>query len=289
MKEIRLKSKAKINLCLDVVGKRDDGYHDLRMIMQSVELHDKLLIRKVKNPGIHLKTNLPYLPVDDRNLVVRVIDHMMKAYELGSDLGLFVDLYKMIPVGAGLAGGSGNAASAIMGMNELFDLNLDMETMMAIGRIYGADIPYCLLGNTALAEGIGEKLTILKPFKEAHLIIAKPSVSAATATVFKQLKWQEIEEHPDVDGMIKAIEEGDQLSAIHKMGNVLEPVTMNMYKDVRVLKEKLIALGSIGALMSGSGSAVFGFFDSEKEVKRAARKLRASSVAKHIFETTIMN
>lgn len=284
MKEIRRIARAKINLGLDVVQKRDDGYHDVKMIMQTISLHDKLRMKKIASDKVRLECNLNFLPTDERNLVCKVIAHIREIYKIQD--GVFVDLYKVIPVGAGLAGGSTDAAQAILGMNELFDLNMTMETMEAIGTKFGADIPYCIRGGTALAEGIGEQLSMITPVPKMYILVAKPKVSVSTAYVYGNLDVNTIEDHPDIDGMIDAINNQDVGGIVQRLGNVLEDVTIVGYPEVLEIKKAMVHQGALGALMSGSGSSVFGIFEEEQSMKEAAKKLKSHPLIRYLFETT---
>ncbi|PKM57382.1 MAG: 4-(cytidine 5'-diphospho)-2-C-methyl-D-erythritol kinase [Firmicutes bacterium HGW-Firmicutes-3] len=287
MREVKKKARAKINLALDVIGKRENGYHDVRMVMQTIELHDKIRLKKIKSDKILMKTNLPYLPRDNRNLVYQVVEYMKAAYGIMS--GVYIDLYKIIPVGAGLAGGSTDAAQSILAMNELFELDLSSETMEEIGAKFGADIPYCIRGGTMLAEGIGEVLTPIKPIMKLHLLIVKPKQSVSTAYVYGNLNIGTISSHPDIDGMVRGIK-ADQLEQIvQNLGNVLEEVTFKGYPEVRIIKEVILGAGALGALMSGSGSAVFGIFADQGMAHQAAKKLKRHEAVKQVFITTTFN
>ncbi|MDA3846835.1 MAG: 4-(cytidine 5'-diphospho)-2-C-methyl-D-erythritol kinase, partial [Vallitaleaceae bacterium] len=250
MKEIKLKAHAKINIALDVLGKKPDGYHDVRMIMQTIDLYDKLKIKSVSGPKIEIITNLPYLPIDQRNLVYQIIDSLIKKHHI--EEGIEVDLYKMIPVAAGLAGGSTDAAAAILGMNELFELGMTMDEMALFAKGFGADIPYCLYGGTALAEGIGEELMFLQPFPECYVVIAKPKFSVSTAYVYRNLVINEETKHPDVDGIITSINASRKDIIGSLMGNVLESVTAREYAIINELKATFIKSGAFGTLNSGS-------------------------------------
>lgn len=283
MKEVKRIANAKINLGLDVVRKREDGYHDLRMVMETITLHDKLRLKKIRKKEVLLKTNLPYLPTDERNLVVQIIQYIRDIYKI--ETGVFADLYKVIPVGAGLAGGSADAAQTILGMNELFDLKLTMDEMLMMGVKFGADIPYCIKGGAMLAEGIGEQLTTIHQPMCLELVVVKPKVSVSTPYVFKQLKANEISNHPDIDGLIKALNESDLDQVVAHMGNVLETVTFEGYPQVLAVKEAIMASGAKGALMSGSGSAVFGIYNSREDCKRAAKVLSANTLVRSAFVT----
>lgn len=283
MREVKRLARAKINLGLDVVRKRDDGYHDLNMVMETITLHDKLRIKKIRKKEILLKTNLPYLPTDERNLVVKIIKHMKESY--GIDSGVFVDLYKVIPVGAGLAGGSADAAQTILGMNELFELNLTLEEMMAIGVKYGADIPYCIQGGAMQAEGIGDILSPIESALELNLVVVKPKVSVSTPYVFTHLVADEIKVHPSIDRIVDAMVNGSLEGLVDAIGNVLEEVTFEGYPDVALVKEEVLQTGAVGAMMSGSGSAVFGIYLDETSCKKAARILNQHPLVRSAFVT----
>lgn len=283
MREVKCIANAKINLGLDVVRKREDGYHDLRMVMETIGLHDKLRLKKILKKEIILKTNLPYLPTDERNLVVQIIKYMKEQYTIAG--GIFADLYKVIPVGAGLAGGSADAAQTIIGMNALFDLELSIEEMMAIGVRFGADIPYCIRGGAMLAEGIGDRLTSIAQPTVLELVVVKPKVSVSTPYVFKHLNAAEIKEHPDIDGLIRSLGQGDLKGIVAKMGNVLEEITFEGYPQVAHVKEAILETGAIGAMMSGSGSAVFGIYEDRKTCQKAAKTLGRHPLVRSVFVT----
>lgn len=287
MNEVRLKARAKINISLDVIRKREDGYHDLAMIMQTVDLFDKVNIKKTKKNGIKIRTNLPFLPTDERNLVYKVIQYMKETYKI--DCGIYVDLYKVIPIAAGLAGGSADAAAAIKAMNLLFDLELSHETMCHIGKRFGADIPYCLTEGTVLAEGIGDEMTMLPDFPQCYIVIAKPSVSVSTAFVYGNLKVAEIEKHPDTPLLIEAIKKGDLETICCNMENVLEHVTEKTYPEIVKLKAALMAEGAIGTLMSGSGSAVFAIFATKEAAQAASVQIKKQQGVKFAYATTVYN
>ncbi|VDN48105.1 4-(cytidine 5'-diphospho)-2-C-methyl-D-erythritol kinase [Petrocella atlantisensis] len=287
MKEVKRKARAKINLALDVIGKRENGYHDVRMVMQTIELHDKVRLKKIKSDKILMKTNLPYLPRDNRNLVYQVVEYMKTTYGIKS--GVYIDLYKVIPVGAGLAGGSTDAAQSVLGMNELFELGLNIETMEEIGAKFGADIPYCIRGGTMIAEGIGEILTPIKPIMKLHLLIVKPKQSVSTAYVYGNLDVMTISNHPNIDAMVRGIEEDHMGQIVQNLGNVLEEVTFRGYPEVKMIKEAIFNNAALGALMSGSGSAVFGIFEDQGMAHQAAKKLKRLEEVKQVFVTTTYN
>jgi len=282
MKEIKVSAKAKINLALDVIRKREDGYHDLRMIMQTIDLEDRLLLRKIVADKVVLKTNLYFLPTDERNLVVKIAKYMRRYYQLGA--GLFINLYKKIPVGAGLGGGSADGAAVIKGINQLFELDLSMEEMMAIGKRFGADIPYCLFGGTALAEGIGDQLTEIASKLPMYILVVKPRVAVSTRYVYETLEITEKQNHPDVEGMIEAIESENLQGVAARLANVLEAVTGKKYPEVLKIKKALLEKGAVGALMSGSGSAVFALFSNQESMEAAAREMKNKEEVDVIFE-----
>lgn len=284
MREIRLRAMAKINLGLDVLGKREDGYHDLRMIMQTVGLFDRITLRKTKASGIRIQTNLGFLPADASNLAVRAAQLLFD--EFGLEGGLFIDLEKHIPVAAGLAGGSSDAAAVLYGVNELFDLKLDREQLMERGLKLGADVPFCVLRGTALAEGVGEILTSTRPMPACHILLAKPPVHVSTKFVFGNLHADAIAAHPDIDGQLRALEEGDLKALAEKMGNVLEAVTVPAYPIIRELKTKMMEGGAIGAMMSGSGPTVFGLFDDERAAREVYEQIRREGECRQVYLTT---
>lgn len=287
MKEIRMKALAKINLGLDVVRKREDGYHEVRMIMQTVKLYDQIDIHKMDKPGIRLKTNLQYLPVDENNLAYRAARLLIE--EFGIPKGVSIRLRKVIPIAAGMAGGSSDAAAVLVGLNRIFQLGLTKQELMERSVKLGADVPYCILRGTALAEGIGEKLTRLPAMPKCHVLIAKPGIHVSTKMVYTNLRADELVSHPDINGQIAAIRERDLRRAAELMGNVLETVTIPAYPVIGKIKEKMMAYGALGAMMSGSGPTVFGLFEDEEKARYAYEKMRRGSLAKQVYLTRIMN
>ena len=284
---MRLQAFAKINLGLDVLGKREDGYHEVRMIMQTIRMYDQLDMRKSVEPGIHLTTNKKYIPVDENNLVWRAAKLMMDT--CGIIEGVSIHLHKVIPVAAGMAGGSSDAAATLVGMNRLFHCGLSKEKLMELGVQIGADVPYCVLRGTALAEGIGEKLTVLPPMPDCWILIGKPGISVSTKYVYTTLDLNTDTVHPDIDGMKKALEDGNLYGITERMGNVLQDVTIPAYPEVERIKEQMKTLGAVNAMMSGSGPTVFGIFDDKKKMEEAAAVLRESRLAKTVFGTEIFN
>lgn len=278
---------AKINLGLDVTGKRPDGYHELRMVMQMINLYDKIEIIKLETPEIIVETNLSFLPVNENNIVYKAAQLLMNKFQLTQ--GVRIVLEKHIPVAAGMAGGSSDAATVLYGMNKLFSLGMTKKQMMEEGVKLGADVPYCVLRTTALSEGIGEILTTLPPMPKCHIVIAKPGISVSTKAVFGKLRVNEIEEHPDIDGIVEAIKAGSLTDIANRLGNTLEEVTIKDYPVIAQIKEEMIAQDALGALMSGSGPTVFGIFDDEKKAKNAYTVLKAGTQARQVFLTKPVN
>lgn len=287
MDEISLKALAKINLGLDVVRRREDGYHEVRMIMQTIHLYDRLDIAKCQEPGIHITSNLSFLPVNENNLIYKAGKMLMDEFGIAS--GVTVRLNKRIPVAAGMAGGSTDAAAMLYGMNELFDLKLKRNDLMERGVKIGADVPYCILRGTALAEGIGEKLTALPPMVKCPVLIAKPQISVSTKFVYENLKLDENTLHPDIDRLIRDIENKDLQAIAGHMGNVLESVTIPNYPIIAEIKELMKKSGAVNAMMSGSGPTVFGLFADEKTAQRAYEDMQRSGLAKQVYLTSIYN
>lgn len=284
---MRLQAFAKINLGLDVLGKREDGYHEVRMIMQTIRMYDQLDMRKSVEPGIHLTTNKKYIPVDENNLVWRAAKLMMDT--CGIIEGVSIHLHKVIPVAAGMAGGSSDAAATLVGMNRLFHCGLSKEKLMELGVQIGADVPYCVLRGTALAEGIGEKLTVLPPMPDCWILIGKPGISVSTKYVYTTLDLNTDTVHSDIDGMKKALEDGNLYGITERMGNVLQDVTIPAYPEVERIKEQMKTLGAVNAMMSGSGPTVFGIFDNEEKAQEACQKLRESGSCQQVFLTVPFN
>ena len=287
MNQIELKALAKINLGLDVLGRRENGYHDVRMVMQSIYLYDEVKIAKKKEPGITLTTNLKFLPTGDGNIAYKAAQLLMDEFDLKE--GVQITLNKHIPVAAGLAGGSSNAAAVLFGINRMFSLGLSQKELMERGVTLGADVPYCVMRGTVLAEGIGEILTPLPACPKCHVLIAKPPISVSTKLVYEKLDSHEIENHPDIDGMVRDIENSDLYSMVNKMGNVFEPGIIGKYPVIREIKDLMEEHGALKAMMSGSGPTVFGIFDDNKKMEEAAAVIRESRLAKTVFGTEIFN
>lgn len=282
MDTITLNAYAKINLALDVIGKRPNGYHDVRMIMQTIKLYDKLTIKKTINPAITLTTNLPYLPINENNLVYAAAKRFKELLHIQE--GLYFHLEKRIPVAAGLAGGSSDAAAALYGLNELFETKLTLKQLQEIGVTLGADIPYCLLRGTALSEGIGEVLTSLPNAPSCICLIVKPPVNVSTRFVYENLSL-EYASHPKIDQMIDAIQKNNLSAVADNLGNILESVTLLHHPEIKQIKEQMISLGAIGSLMSGSGPTVFGLFNNQKIAEKAFYEFKISPYGKQTFLT----
>lgn len=284
---MRLRAMAKINLGLDVLRKREDGYHEVRMIMQTIQMYDLLDIRKKEEPGISLSTNLPYVPSDERNLVYKAAKLLMDEFDIKE--GLSMKLTKFIPVAAGMAGGSSDAAAAFVGVNRLFRLGLSEEELMKRAVQVGADVPYCVMRGTALAEGIGEKLTRLPGLQKCYVLVGKPGINVSTKLAYENLHLDQIQSHPDIDGMISDIENQDLHSLTAKMQNVFEPGIISQYPVIQEIKDLMEANGALKAMMSGSGPTVFGIFDDRSKLREATEALRNSHLAKTVFATQIYN
>ena len=284
---MKLRALAKINLGLDVVRKREDGYHEVRMVMQTINMYDLLEMTVSEEKGIRLGTNLYYLPCDENNLVYKAAKLLMDEFHV--EQGLDIRLDKFIPVAAGMAGGSSDAAAAMVGVNRLFGLGLSMEALMERGVRIGADVPYCIMRGTALAEGIGEVLTMLSPMPPCYILIGKPPISVSTKYVYGNLKANELERHPDIDGLISAMEQGNLRAMCGKMENVLETVTVPANPVIAEIKDLMMEQGALGALMSGSGPTVFGIFDSKEAGLKAKDALNKSGLTRQIFLTTPYN
>lgn len=287
MEYIKLKSRAKINLTLDVIAKREDGYHDLEMIMQTVGLYDSIFIKKTDKDEIVIKTNLHYLPTDERNITYKAAKLIKD--EFGISKGVYIELTKRIPVAAGLAGGSGNGAAVIKGMNRLFDLDLSMKKMMELGEHLGSDVPYCLMEGTALAKGRGEILTQLNPCPHFYVLLAKPDISVSTASVYKNLDLKTVKEHPKTNAVLDAIANGNKTGIYTGLCNVLETVTIHQRPIVKEIKNYIAEQGSCGVLMSGSGPTVFALFEKRETAKEAAKKVKEKFNIKDVYVTEIYN
>lgn len=282
---MRLRALAKINLGLDILRKREDGYHEVRMIMQTIQMYDVLEMKRVRKPGISLSVNYSYIPNDERNLVYKAAKLLMDEFQVKG--GVDIRLEKFIPVAAGMAGGSSDAAAALVGINRLFKLGLSQKELMDRAVNIGADVPYCVMRGTALAEGIGEKLTRITQVPDCFVLIGKPGINVSTKAAYESLQLDKISSHPDIDGMIGDIERGDLLAMTQKMGNVFEPGIIEKYPVIGEIKALMESHGALKAMMSGSGPTVFGIFDDREKMAAAAEVLRKSRLAKTVFATEV--
>jgi len=283
MNEFTIKAYAKINLGLDVIGRLENGYHEVRMIMQTVGICDELTFQKL-DEGIVITTDAGELPTDENNLIYKAAKLMFDTYQVQG--GVKIHLQKNIPIAAGMAGGSTDAAATMKGIRELYGLECSQEELMALGVKIGADVPYCIMGGTALAEGIGEKLTALPKAPQCYLLVAKPDINVSTKYVYEHLDAEGVDVHPDIDGMLLAIENGDLQGVVERLGNVLENVTVKAHPIITTIKERMMELGASGSMMSGSGPTVFGIFTEENKALDAYEAMKGDKLAKQIFVTT---
>ena len=283
---MRLRALAKINLGLDILRKREDGYHEVRMIMQTIQMYDVLEMKRVRKPGISLSVNYSYIPNDERNLVYKAAKLLMDEFQVTS--GVEIDLRKFIPTAAGMGGGSSDAAAVLVGVNRMFQLGLTKRELMERSVAIGADVPFCVLRGTALAEGIGEILTRITQVPDCFVLIGKPGINVSTKAAYESLQLDKISSHPDIDGMIGDIERGDILAMTQKMGNVFEPGIIEKYPVIGEIKALMESHGALKAMMSGSGPTVFGIFDDREKMEAAAEVLRESRLAKTVFATEVM-
>lgn len=284
---IREKAYAKINLGLDVLRRRPDGYHEVKMIMQTVDICDDLTFEKREEPGIGFRIEGSDLPADENNLVYRAAALLMEKRQIRE--GVSIILQKRIPIAAGMAGGSSDAAAALRGVNMLFEMGYSAEELKEIGVTLGADIPYCIQGGTMLSEGIGEILTPLSEPPACHLVIAKPDIDVSTAFVYGHLQANKLPFHPDIDGMAAALAAGDLKGVTDRMGNVLETVTVKEYPVIDRLKQLMCGLGAENALMSGSGPTVFGICRERETAEKAAAAIKKEEPAASVFVTGFCN
>lgn len=287
MQRIKLFARAKINLALDVVEKLDNGYHNLKMIMQTINILDSITISKSSSSEIKLKTNISWLPTDNRNLVYKAASYLKESYNIKSGVNIFVN--KNIPISAGLAGGSTDCAATLIGMRTLFKLPISNKDLFDIGKTLGADVPFCILRGTALAEGIGEKLTPIHYLPYCYIGVVKPSIGISTASVFSSLNLNNISKRPDIEKIIYYLEKQDLQNICNSFCNVLETVTIDKYPIISKIKNTMLQEGALGSLMSGSGSAVFGIYSSKKQAISALKKIKYKYNIKEIFLTTPFN
>lgn len=270
---MKIKAYGKINIALDVIGKRDDGYHLLRMIMQTVDIYDELEFKR-NEQGVHITSNKDFVPTDNRNLVYKAVELFCETY--GVEKAISIHIEKNIPVEAGMAGGSTDAAATLRAMRDIYRPHITDEELMILGVRIGADVPYCIRGGTALCEGIGEIITELMPFKNKILVVVKPDFGVSTVATYKGFKLNEVNEHPKVDELILAMKKDDLNYVAENMMNLLELVTLKEYKEIDEIKEFICNEGALGAMMSGSGPTVFGFFDNHGKAIACAEKLEVN-------------
>ncbi|MEK4508043.1 4-(cytidine 5'-diphospho)-2-C-methyl-D-erythritol kinase [Paenibacillus anaericanus] len=266
------KAPAKINLMLDVLHKREDGYHEVEMIMTMVDLADRLEMSTLPRDTIIISSQAGYIPLDEKNLAFQAARLIKDRYNVSK--GVYIHLDKNIPVAAGLAGGSSDAAATLRGLNRLWELDIPVEELKALGAELGSDVPFCVTGGTALATGRGEKLTPLPNPPQCWVVLAKLPINVSTAEVYGRLRSSRITHHPSANTMIEAIESGSFSSVCEGLGNVLEDVTLQLHPEVAHLKEAMLKLGADGVLMSGSGPTVFGLVSKESKVSRIYNGLR---------------
>jgi len=277
-----VKAYGKINISLDIVGKREDGYHLLKMIMQNVDLYDSMSFQKC-NKGINISCNKPYIPTDEKNLVYKAAKLFMDTYDI--DEGVNIYLKKNIPVAAGMAGGSTDAAAVFKTLRQLFEIDIDDKELMDLGVQIGADVPYCIMGGTALCEGIGDIITPLASFKNQILVLVKPNFGVSTKEVYRNLDISKIFKHPDTDAVIKAMKEEKLEDVCSNMKNLLENVTLRKYPVLKRIKEDMIRMGAVGAMMSGSGPTIFAFFDDMLKAQKCYDKFKIQYKEVYITRT----
>lgn len=269
--KLLIKAPAKINLTLDVLGKRSDGYHEVEMVMTTIDLADRLELNEVKEDRISILSHSRYVPGDERNLAYQAAKLLKE--RCGIRQGVEISINKVIPVAAGLAGGSSDAAATLKGLNELWQLGLSIEELAALGSEIGSDVAFCVHGGTALARGRGEKITKLSPPPSCWVILAKPSIGVSTSEIYGNLDISRIP-HPDTEAMIRAIQEKDYEGVCQNMGNALESVTLSMYPEVLHIKNQMERFGADSVLMSGSGPTVFGLVRRDSRLNRIYNGLR---------------
>jgi len=281
MNTIQLKAPAKINLGLDVLRKREDNYHEVKMIMQTIDIYDILTFSETEETKIQFESNDPGICSEKDNLVYKAANLLFQKYKPATGVSIHLD--KHIPVAAGMAGGSTDAATTLIGLNQLWELGLSTKELQKLGVTLGADIPYCIMRGTALSEGIGEKLTPLPPMPDCFILVAKPPVSVSTKYVYENLHANELKEHPDVDGIVEALERNSLSGICDRLGNVLETVTLPLHPCIQDLKDLMTANGALSVLMSGSGPTVFGIYNDQDAVKKSAALCKKNNSQNRVF------
>lgn len=287
MEKIKLFARAKINPALDVIERLDNGYHNLKMILQTINLMDTITITKTCGNKINLETNISWLPTNNQNLVYKTAQYLKENYNINQSIN--INLYKRIPIAAGLAGGSTDCAATLIGIRNLFKLPISNDELFKIGKELGADVPFCLLRGTALAEGIGEKLTPVHHFPYCYIVIAKPSISVSTESVFNELNINQIKERPDIEKILFYLQKQDLKGICDNLCNVLETVTIKRHPIISDIKNTMLNKGALGSLMSGSGSAVFGIYSSKKKATMTIKEIQNKLHIKDVFLTTPFN
>ena len=286
MDKIELKAYGKINIGLDVIRKREDGYHDLDMIMQTVGVYDDVIISRedgTQTYEIEVSTDADILPNDKGNLAFMAAKVLMEAYDIKAKVKIHIN--KRIPIAGGMAGGSADCAAVLRGVNQLFQLGLTDEQLQEYGVKLGADVPYCIVGGTKRAQGIGEILTDLPTLPKCYVIIAKPDAFVSTKFVYSHIRPAQIENHPDIDGIIESIKAGDLYGMCEKIANVMEDVTIPAYPIIQKVKDILKSNGAVNALMSGSGPTVFGIYDDEEKAKQSMDALSGKEFVSQLYLT----
>ena len=269
---IELKSRAKINLSIDVLGKRKDGYHLVEMIMQTIDLYDVIKIRELSSDDIIIKSNSKDIPLDDTNIVYKAINLLRDKFNINKGIEVF--LQKNIPIAAGMAGGSSNAAAILVGLNKLWSLNLSELDLQELGLNLGADVPFCISGKTALAKGIGEELTFVKGLpKDISILICKPEIFVSTKDVYEGLDLNNIQIRPNNEKLLEYLKEEDVSSLAENMVNVLEGVTSNSYIEIKDIENAMMENGALGSMMSGSGPTVFGLYKNREDALSCKKNL----------------
>ncbi|WP_373600084.1 4-(cytidine 5'-diphospho)-2-C-methyl-D-erythritol kinase [Paraclostridium bifermentans] len=272
MNSIDLKSRAKINLSIDVLGKREDGYHIVEMIMQTIDLYDQIKIEEVEENLIKIKSDSVDIPLNEDNIVYKAANLLKERFNISK--GIEISIQKNIPVAAGMAGGSSNAAAVLVGLNKLWNLGLSENELKEIGLQLGADVPFCITGGCSLAEGIGEILTDINGINEdVNILVCKPNIFVSTKEVYQSLDMKNVQKRPDNKKLIEALKNNDIKFVSENMVNVLEEVTSVKYKEINEIEEVMIKNKALGSMMSGSGPTVFGLFDNKEYAIKAKEEL----------------
>lgn len=283
MNKTTLKATAKINLSLDILGKREDGYHEMEMVMQSIALHDKITISLDDSDAILLKSNISWLPLDERNLAYKAAKYIKETYNIEEGINIYIN--KRVPVAAGLGGGSSDFAAVLFGLNRLLNLRLTKKQMIDIGVKFGADIPFCIKRGTLLAKGIGENLSMVPRLPDCHIVVAKPQFGFSTKKIFELFDLQKVERHPDTKLILELLKNKDLKGICENMVNVLETPAFSLRNVISDIKNSFLELGALGSLMCGSGPSVFAVFDDKEKAQYAAMKISKKYNIREIFVT----